>query len=229
MHYLVENFPYLFQRIIRTDFRVDDFCRELLYYFPVFYSRFYELRANHYAIVRYGIVECQYIHRGHLRFVPDTHPREGSLGKITFFRSSDVGLSLSCDLQVQRLVDAHSFQSVYELLRVVMIELVDDAGCPHVGRHFQDTGYVDSAISAAMPVPVFHRPSVHHFDTVSRIHFVIGGDVPVFKSHHDRSCLKGGTRFEHVADGIVTHFVIIAVRRFHHVDDCFHLACGDFH
>ena len=76
---------------------------------------------------------------------------------------------------------------------------------------------------------VFHRAAVHHHDAVTRIDFRVGSNLPVFKGYHDRSGLEGRTRFQHIADGIVAHFVIVAVTRFHHIDNGFYLSCLYFH
>ena len=58
---------------------------------------------------------------------------------------------------------------------------------------------------------------------------VSGVIFPSSKCHHDRGGLEGGARFQHVADGVVAHFVILSVARFHHIDDCLYLSGLHFH
>ena len=76
---------------------------------------------------------------------------------------------------------------------------------------------------------VFHRAAVHHHDAVACVDFRMGSNLSVFKGYHDRGCLECGTRFQHIADGVITHFVIVAVARFHHVDNGFYFSGLYFH
>ena len=76
---------------------------------------------------------------------------------------------------------------------------------------------------------VFHCAAIHHHDAVSCIDFCVGSDLSVLQCHHDRGGLEGGARFQHVADGVVAHFVILSVARFHHIDDCLYLSGLHFH
>ena len=74
-----------------------------------------------------------------------------------------------------------------------------------------------------------HLTTVHHHYTVSGIYFRLRSNFPVFKGYHDRSRLECRPRFHHIANGIITHFIIVAVTSFHHVDDSFDFTCFHFH
>ena len=99
----------------------------------VFHSRFHEFRTYHCAVIGDGIVESQYVQRRYLRFISYTHPGQRGLGKIAFFRTADVRLALSGYLQMKRAVYADTLQSVYKLLRIVAVMLVDKIGNADVG------------------------------------------------------------------------------------------------
>ena len=101
--------------------------------FAVLHCCFHELGAHHCAVIGNGVVEGQDIEWRHLRFVADTHPGQGGLGEITFFRATYVGLAFSGYLQVERAVYADALQAVHKLLRIVAVMFVDEMRNADVG------------------------------------------------------------------------------------------------
>ena len=99
--------------------------------------------------------------------------------------------------------------------------LVNEVRNTDIGRNFQDAGYIDFPVATAMPVMIPHLATVHHHYTISGIYFCLRSNLSVFKGHHDRSRLECRTRFHHVTNGIITHFIIVTVTCFHHIDDSF--------
>ena len=76
---------------------------------------------------------------------------------------------------------------------------------------------------------ISHFAAIHHHNTIPGVYFCFRCDLSIFKGHHDGSCLESRARFHHVTDGIVAHFVIVAIVSFHHVDDGFHFTGLYFH
>ena len=73
-YHFPQDFPYLCQRLVRTDLGIDDFRRIFLYHFSVSDGGFYKLRTYGYSVIGYCIIECQNIDRWNLRFIADAHP-----------------------------------------------------------------------------------------------------------------------------------------------------------
>ena len=127
------------------------------------------------------------------------------------------------------LVDAHPFQSVHKLLRVASVKVLDDAGSSDIGRYSQNLGNSQFAVSASMPVVVFHDTAMHRLLSVAGVYDIVRSDFSVFQSYHDRGCLEGRTRFEHIADCIVAYFIIFTVSALRHIDDGFYFSGCNFH
>ena len=215
--------------MVGTYLGIDYFRRIFFHYLTVLYRCFHKLGAYHDPVVGYGIVEGQYVHRRYLSLVADTHPRQSRFGKITLFGSFDVGLPFTGYLQMKRLVDAHALQTVHELLRIILVVLVDEVGDAHIGRNFQNTCHIYLSITSPVPVVVSHLAAVHIHNTVARVYLGIRGYLAIFQCHHNGGCLEGGARFQHIADGITVHFVVIAVSGFHHVDNGLYFSGSHFH
>ena len=98
-----------------------------------------------------------------------------------------------------------------------------------VGRNSQNFSNSQLPISSTVPVVVFHDTSVHRHLSVAGVYHIVRSNLAVFESYHNRSRLESGPRLKHITDGIVTHFVILAVLALHHVDDCFHFSGSYFH
>ena len=85
---------------IRTNFRINNLCRNLFQYISVFGYRFYEFRFHHYTIIGYSIIEIQNVDGRNHCFITDTHPRKSRFCKITLFRSEYAGTSFSHESQI---------------------------------------------------------------------------------------------------------------------------------
>ena len=79
---------------------------------------------------------------------------------------------------MKRLVDAHALQTVHELLRIILVVLVDEVGDAHIGRNFQNTCHIYLSITSPVPVVVSHLAAVHIHNTVAVSTSVSGVILP---------------------------------------------------
>ena len=144
-------------------------------------------------------------------------------------RHTDTRIGCTIERQPQRRTNTHTAQTLHELLRLVMVILVNQFAHTHVARHHQHMGHINRSISTSVPVVVFHHRSIHVADTASRFHIIRRLDVPIIQCHQDGSRLECGTWLHQSCQGIVTCLIIFTVVIAHQVHNRLHIARLHFH
>ena len=214
---------------------VDDNRREVLKNLSVLDNLLDKSRLNHTTIVGNGIVECQDRYWRTLSFISNAHPRQSRLRPVSilpvlvFVRESDPCRRIARYRNVQVGCQSEVVHVLNELLRLVVIVLVDDSAHTDIRADHQCLRQIHTAIAATAPVVVLHVASVHIPHASTGFHIFRGIAIAVVKYSHDTCGLEHRPRLHQVADGVVPNLTVLAVEAFLHVDDSLNVARLDIH
>ena len=201
-HHMFQDCLYLFERFRLANLLITlhHLGWKLHERLAVLHHLFHKSRTHHAAVVGNGVIKGECGDGRNLRFIADAHPRKGRIapveplpvGSPSWHSNLRRGRAHERNSEVQG--QASAVNATHKLLRVVVIELVDDATHPDVRTHFQRPWQRNHAISAAPPVVVAHLSSVHRPGSAARIHHVSRVYESVVQSRHDGSHLEHRSR-----------------------------------